>query len=411
MKKYFILIPVMILIISPDVFSQASQKEKDAFINFYSASYNSDELSNLFSDPTKSAACKECAESIMKSESLKDIKDEFNGFGLELGRLYRVLGIVISDDYSRKIMPGFNIKDYDLNASSQNVFADSDPHNFGFSIFPYNIIDSNYTALVTAYSNDRRNNFTPGNAYSSMIFQFPELLEKLKKEIKSLNSNTQSLTDNQLTDMLEFWLEKAHYNKLSEDALKMINEDISIEQERIKVCNEIVRKVIDKSNDNLNSVTVVKEDNGLETTNNKDIQTKDNTNDNSKKNDEMSSGWAGTWVQDGNIATVTISGSAAFYTATFEYQVSDSKGTGGSWDNCKVNGNTMTGTWSINHTDDTKSGKRSGTFSVTLGDGVISGSYTETDDPDWKYKPGFTKENVNSVMKKGATFSIHMTKK
>ena len=89
----------------------------------------------------------------------------------------------------------------------------------------------------------------------------------------------------------------------------------------------------------------------------------------------------------------------------------DSKGTGGEWDDCKVAGNTMTGKWTVNHEDKTKKGQREGTFEIHLTADGIQGVMNETKDPMWQYKEGYSKQNVNSSMGKGQTFTIDSVRK
>lgn len=407
MIKNLFVILIAALLTSQNAFSQLSQNEKDAFISKYSDQYNPEALTNLLNDPEKGKICQECAKSINDLNSFKKIKDfaDKASSDSDLEIIYRQLGIGISDEYSRKIMPGFNISDYQDEKAKVNIFEQKNPNNPTLKEYPYSINYSNYELLVESYSSDRRNNFSPDNAFSSMEFQYSDMLKNLSNDIRGADYNNKDLTNNQVDAFIKFWLEKSHYNKLLSDVRNSLSEDMSITEQKIKVCNEIVRKLIEKSGNNENTVITQMDNNEFVETTTKDVPKIEN-----KDNTENKSDWIGTWVQDGNTSTVNISGSAAFYTATFEYQVGDAKGNG-SWDDCKVTGNTMKGSWTADHEDDTKNGSRKGTFEVTLENGVITGKYDETEDPKWNYKSGFNKENVNSSMKKGATFSIHMSKK
>lgn len=123
--------------------------------------------------------------------------------------------------------------------------------------------------------------------------------------------------------------------------------------------------------------------------------------------EEVGGYWNGTFTDA--YSTFSFSGSASAVSATWKYVVSDSKGTG-SLTSMKVNGNTATGTWNVQHTDDTKTGSRSGTFTVAINGNTITGQLVE-DTPNWNYKPGYSAANVNSSMRKGVVWPVYITRK
>jgi len=49
-----------------------------------------------------------------------------------------------------------------------------------------------------------------------------------------------------------------------------------------------------------------------------------------------------------------------------------------------MEGNKATGTWNVQHRDDTKTGSRSGTFTLSLSGNTITGELKE-DTPSWNY--------------------------
>jgi len=75
-----------------------------------------------------------------------------------------------------------------------------------------------------------------------------------------------------------------------------------------------------------------------------------------------------------------------------------------------MEGNKATGTWNVQHRGDTKTGSRSGTFTLSLSGNTITRELKQ-DTPSWNYKPGFSAANVNSSIKKGAEWSIYVVKK
>ncbi|MES1217775.1 MAG: hypothetical protein ABUT20_19875 [Bacteroidota bacterium] len=92
------------------------------------------------------------------------------------------------------------------------------------------------------------------------------------------------------------------------------------------------------------------------------------------------------------------SNGGGYISISFEYTVGDSHGQG-LWD-CKVDGNKVSGTWTAQHEDDTKTGTRKGTVTATF-DGVsMTGEYVE-DTPEWNYKQGYSAANISSSMFKG----------
>lgn len=117
--------------------------------------------------------------------------------------------------------------------------------------------------------------------------------------------------------------------------------------------------------------------------------------------------WNGTFVD--NYSTFNFSGGGGSVSATWTYVVGDSKGTA-SLTSTKMNGNTATGTWKAQHEDNTKTGSRSGTFTVTISGNNITGQLVE-DTPKWSYKAGYSAANVSSSMRKGATWAINISRK
>lgn len=127
----------------------------------------------------------------------------------------------------------------------------------------------------------------------------------------------------------------------------------------------------------------------------------------SKEKEDDDANWNGTFTD--SYSKFIFSGSANSVPATWTYVVADSKGTA-SINSIQVKGNTATGTWRAQHQDDTKSGTRSGTFTLTLNGDNISGQLVE-DTPNWSYKPGYSAANVNSSMRKGAVWAININRK
>ena len=110
--------------------------------------------------------------------------------------------------------------------------------------------------------------------------------------------------------------------------------------------------------------------------------------------------WNGTFAD--SYSRATVSGSGNSVSCSWTYNVSGAKGTA-SWSNCKVVGNTVSGNWTAQHEDDTKTGTRKGTFTATLSGNTLSGQLVE-DTPSWNYKPGYNAGNVQSSMQKGAVW-------
>ena len=126
-----------------------------------------------------------------------------------------------------------------------------------------------------------------------------------------------------------------------------------------------------------------------------------------KEKEENGGSWNGTFTD--NYSVFSFSGSTSSFSATWTYVVNDSKGSA-SLTSTQVNGNTASGKWKAQHDDITKTGSRSGTFTLTLNGNSITGQLVE-DTPSWNYKPGYSAANVNSSMKKGAVWSINISKK
>jgi len=117
--------------------------------------------------------------------------------------------------------------------------------------------------------------------------------------------------------------------------------------------------------------------------------------------------WNGTFKD--NYSTFIFTGGGGAVSANWTYTVSDSKGKG-SLSSTKMEGNKVTGTWQVQHQDDTKTGARKGTFTLSLSGDTISGQLVE-DTPSWNYKPGYSSDNVNSSMKKGAVWPVSVSRK
>ena len=126
-----------------------------------------------------------------------------------------------------------------------------------------------------------------------------------------------------------------------------------------------------------------------------------------KEKEESDGSWNGTFIDA--YSKFSFSGSTSSVSATWTYVVSDSKGTA-SLSSTQVKGNTATGTWRAQHQDNTKTGSRSGTFTITLNGNTISGQLVE-DTPNWNYKQGYSAANVSSSMKKGAVWAINISRK
>ena len=75
-----------------------------------------------------------------------------------------------------------------------------------------------------------------------------------------------------------------------------------------------------------------------------------------------------------------------------------------------MEGDKATGTWKVQHEDNTKTGSRSGTFTLTFNGNAITGQLVE-DTPHWNYKAGYSAANVNSSMHKGSVWAINITRK
>jgi len=124
-----------------------------------------------------------------------------------------------------------------------------------------------------------------------------------------------------------------------------------------------------------------------------------------EEDDELD--WNGTFTD--NYSKMTISGGGTSLSGSWTYEVGASKGTG-TLINCKITGNKVTGKWSVQHEDDTKTGARSGTFTATLSGNTLSGQFLE-DTPTWSYKPGYSAANITSSMHKGAVWPFTFTRK
>ena len=126
-----------------------------------------------------------------------------------------------------------------------------------------------------------------------------------------------------------------------------------------------------------------------------------------KEKEEENADWNGNFID--NYSNFNFTSSAGSVSASWNYAVSDSKGTG-SLSSTKLEGNKASGTWTVQHQDDTKTGSRSGTFTLSLSGNTITGELKK-DTPNWNYKPGYSAANVNSSMKKGAVWSINISRK
>ena len=127
----------------------------------------------------------------------------------------------------------------------------------------------------------------------------------------------------------------------------------------------------------------------------------------SKEKEDNDANWNGTFTD--NYSTYNFSGSASAVSANWTYVVGDSKGTV-ALTSTQVKGNTATGTWRAQHQDNTKSGSRSGAFTITLNGDAITGQLVE-DTPSWSYKAGYSAANVSSSMHKGAVWAININRK
>ncbi len=126
-----------------------------------------------------------------------------------------------------------------------------------------------------------------------------------------------------------------------------------------------------------------------------------------KEKEEEDADWNGNFIDNYSIFNFT--GSAGSVSASWTYTVNDSKGTG-SLRSTKVEGNKATGTWTVQHQDDTKTGSRSGIFTLSLSGNTITGELKE-DTPNWSYKAGYSAANVNSSMHKGSVWAINISRK
>jgi hypothetical protein len=127
-----------------------------------------------------------------------------------------------------------------------------------------------------------------------------------------------------------------------------------------------------------------------------------------EKEEDDEADWNGTFT-DNLYSTYRFSGSSSSVSASWTYAGLDFKGTG-SLNSKKMEGNKATGTWNVQHEDDTKTGSRSGTFTLTLNGNTITGQLVENT-PTWSYKPGYSAANVFSSMHKGSVWAINITRK
>lgn len=123
-----------------------------------------------------------------------------------------------------------------------------------------------------------------------------------------------------------------------------------------------------------------------------------------KKEDEGE--WAGTYLHDDKVSTMTLSGSGTSLTGTQDWKNGDRHGHN-TITSCQVTGQTAKCDWRGTYEGDPdKSGERHGTVEMTLSGKTVSGRYNE-DEPNFHWNvPAYP-----SAMHKGAVWPFTCTKK
>lgn len=207
MKKFLYLPAVIIFslflpLIAP---AQLTNQQKSA-INLYIentpslSKYDKGIREKVVADPTISTEVQACWAHLRKYAALRNSRNME-----DLRTMYSELGVG-APDVRDKLLPDFKKLDYlDM--------LDQKPGN------DITISVSSHLTLLNHYAVGRRERLTPKNAFGSMIFIRPELVQNLRK---AASADMGKPADDA---SLILWLEINYWNKMRQDAVKKIMEE------------------------------------------------------------------------------------------------------------------------------------------------------------------------------------------
>ncbi|HLG41245.1 MAG TPA: hypothetical protein VI461_16310, partial [Chitinophagaceae bacterium] len=258
----------------------------------------------------------------------------------DLTEMYSQLGQKFPD-LRNKSFPDFNKLDYrnTMNYSGHKITLDAGKH----------------ADLLKRYYAGRKDRLSSGNAFGSMIIQFPELVENLRKAAK------EELKREVIDDVLNLWLEMSYYKEMRLNAVKQI---VSEEQD--------VRSYLD--------------DGCLAYLPNRFAEV--------AKENKTPQKWVGVFANEN--LTLKFQESRGFIFATSDVRVG-SASESSQW-NLTVSGGDADGDWTVTYTDDEKTVKRSGKITVKL-DGDIMKFDMLLDKTEITWKPDVKQYEIPNLPK------------
>lgn len=332
MKK-FIYLPAVaflfsFLLFSPVVSAQLTVEQKAALNVYIETSselskYGKGVKEKVLNDPGIVIEVKFCWGTLKKFAGLEKSRNME-----DLAEMYSELGQSASE-LRDKFLPDFRKLDY------KNTMADLRSNSI-------KIDAAKHTALINHYSAGRKDRLDPENTFGSMIIQYPELVEALRKAINTAyNGNIDDARMN-------LWLEMSYYQKMRLDAGKQIVAEEKNIREELKICLSSFHGKFEEA------------------------LTKEN---NTPQN------WTGTFGNE-NIS-LKFEESRGFLFATSDKRLGGAVESS-QW-NLSVNGNKAEGDWTVTYSDDEKIIKRSGTITLKLDGDIMTFDMLGTDwSIEWK---------------------------
>ena len=246
----------------------------------------------------------------------------------DLAEMYSELGQSASE-LRDKFLPDFKKLDY------KNTMAELRGNTL-------KIDAAKHAALINHYSAGRKDRLDPANTFGSMIIQYPEYIESLRKAINTAyNGNVDDARMN-------LWLEMSYYQKMRVDAVKQIVAEKKNVGEELKTCLSSLHGKFEELAEREN---------------------------NSPQN------WTGVFGNDQ--ISLKFEESRGYLFATSDKRLGGAVESS-QW-NLSLNVNKAEGDWLVTYVDDEKTIKRSGTITLKLDGDIMTFDMLGTDwSIEWK---------------------------
>ena len=309
--------------------------------------YSNDVRDKVLSDEENISNILKCWEPIKRYAEMENIRDNEN-----LATIYSDLGQKFPD-FRNKLLPDFNRTEY----------------NNTMTLLAGNKININVTMhadLLKHYNSGRKDKLNSENAFGSMIIQWPELVENLRKAASA--ALNKEISD----DLLNLWLEMNYFQKMRLDAIKEMGE---LEKDDYGYIEKGCLKHFPQQFEEL-----------------------------ANKIQETPGDWNGVFSNE--IFTLNVSTRGSFVFGSYTIKVGNSSESA-QWD-LTPKGNTAMGKWNLVSIDDDKMITRTGDVTVTLTGDAFKYEIIEGD-PVIAWKPNVKPYNLETT--KGAKWYGTLTRK